>query len=58
MVAPSVIAALMTVGVYGIVVAAIVKLDDLGLHLSQSRVRAQRLAAMIGRGILRAALAG
>jgi uncharacterized protein len=44
------IAILMTVGVYGLV-AGIVKLDDLGLYLSQ-RGRAQ---AALGRGILRAA---
>jgi uncharacterized protein len=44
------IAALMTVGVYGLV-AGIVKLDDLGLHLSQ-RGGAQ---AALGRGILRTA---
>ncbi|MFO1395791.1 MAG: DUF808 domain-containing protein [Burkholderiales bacterium] len=45
------IAVVMTVGVYGIV-AAIVKLDDLGLHL-----RAQRgaLPRALGTGILRAA---
>ena len=43
------IALLMTVGVYGLV-AAIVKLDDLGLHLS--RARANRASAAIGRGIL------
>lgn len=45
------IALLMTVGVYGLV-AGIVKLDDLGLHLSQ---RASSAAKAIGRGILRAA---
>ncbi len=44
------IAALMTVGVYGLV-AGIVKLDDLGLHLSK-RGGAQ---AALGRGILRTA---
>ncbi|MGB3068065.1 MAG: DUF808 domain-containing protein [Ottowia sp.] len=42
------IALLMTVGVYGLV-AGIVKLDDLGLYLSQ---RANGLARSIGRGIL------
>ena len=47
----SLIAVLMTVGVYGLV-AGIVKLDDLGLALSQ---RASALARSIGRGILRAA---
>ncbi|AHY42599.1 DUF808 domain-containing protein [Stutzerimonas decontaminans] len=45
------IAILMTVGVYGLV-AAIVKLDDLGLALSK---RASSLARAIGRGILRVA---
>jgi uncharacterized protein len=44
------IAALMTVGVYGLV-AGIVKLDDLGLYLTQ---RGGALAAL-GRGIVRAA---
>ncbi|MET4575697.1 DUF808 domain-containing protein [Ottowia thiooxydans] len=42
------IALLMTVGVYGLV-AGIVKLDDLGLYLSQ---RAGKLAQSVGRGIL------
>lgn len=45
------IAAVMTVGVYGLV-AGIVKLDDLGLHMSRATNKA--LAAS-GRGILRAA---
>jgi predicted DNA repair protein MutK len=45
------IAALMTVGVYGLV-AGIVKLDDLGLHLSRA---ANAALAATGRGILRAA---
>lgn len=45
------IALLMTVGVYGLV-AGIVKLDDLGLHLTR---RASSAAKAIGRGILRAA---
>jgi hypothetical protein len=45
------IALAMTVGVYGLV-AAIVKLDDLGLHLAQS---GGTLGAALGRGILRAA---
>jgi len=45
------IAALMTVGVYGLV-AGIVKLDDLGLHLSRT---ASTALARTGRGILRAA---
>jgi predicted DNA repair protein MutK len=44
------IAALMTVGVYGLV-AGIVKLDDLGLHLS----RLGGALAALGRGILRTA---
>lgn len=44
------IALLMTVGVYGLV-AAIVKLDDFGLHLS----RLGGAVAALGRGILRAA---
>jgi predicted DNA repair protein MutK len=44
------IALLMTVGVYGLV-AGIVKLDDLGLHLS----RLGGALAALGRGILRAA---
>jgi predicted DNA repair protein MutK len=38
-----VIAVVMTVGVYGLV-AAIVKLDDVGLHLSQTRLGALRAA--------------
>ena len=45
------IAIVMTIGVYGLV-AAIVKLDDLGLALSK---RANGLAGAIGRGILRVA---
>jgi hypothetical protein len=45
------IATVMTVGVYGLV-AAIVKLDDLGLHLVQ---RASAPARALGRGILRTA---
>jgi predicted DNA repair protein MutK len=45
------IALLMTVGVYGLV-AGIVKLDDLGLHLSR---RASAAARAIGNGILRTA---
>ena len=45
------IAVLLTVGVYGLV-AAIVKLDDLGLFLSQ---RAGRASRAIGNAILRAA---
>ncbi|MDO4681272.1 MAG: DUF808 domain-containing protein [Lautropia sp.] len=47
----SAIALIMTFGVYGFV-AGIVKLDDLGLYLSQ---RQNGLACTIGRGILRAA---
>jgi predicted DNA repair protein MutK len=46
----SAIAVLMTIGVYGLV-ACIVKLDDLGLHLSQRKGAAQ----LLGRAILRAA---
>ena len=45
----AVIAVLMTVGVYGLV-AAIVKLDDLGLHLS--REGGGKLRTTLGRGIL------
>jgi predicted DNA repair protein MutK len=45
------IALMMTVGVYGLV-AAIVKLDDLGLYLSR---RDGKLASAVGRGILRMA---
>jgi uncharacterized protein len=45
------IAALMTVGVYGLV-AGIVKLDDAGLHLAR---KASAPLAATGRGILRAA---
>ena len=45
------IAALMTVGVYGLV-AGIVKLDDAGLHMSRM---ANAAAAALGRGILSAA---
>jgi len=46
-----VIAAVMTVGVYGLV-AAIVKMDDAGLHLSKSQSGAAR---GLGRGLLAAA---
>jgi uncharacterized protein len=47
------LSALMTVGVYGLV-AGIVKLDDLGLHLSSRRGEASeaRLARRLGRAIL------
>ena len=45
------IAAIMTIGVYGLV-AGIVKLDDLGLHLSR---RASQAAQAVGRAILAAA---
>jgi predicted DNA repair protein MutK len=45
------IAAIMTVGVYGLV-AGIVKLDDLGLYLAQ---RAGKISRAIGHGILSAA---
>jgi len=50
------IAAIMTVGVYGLV-AGIVKLDDAGLHLSRSAGDgpAARLQRRLGAGILRAA---
>ncbi len=50
------IALLMTVGVYGLV-AAIVKLDDLGLHLGRGEGgnALARLRRSLGRGILRAA---
>ena len=47
----SIIAIAMTVGVYGLV-AGIVKLDDLGLHLSQKRTQ---VVAWLGRGIVGAA---
>ncbi len=52
----STIALLMTVGVYGLV-AAIVKLDDLGLHLGRSGGgnALGRLRRALGNGILRAA---
>lgn len=42
----SLISLLMTVGVYGLV-AGIVKLDDLGLHLSRKQGAAQRLGQLI-----------
>ena len=50
------IALIMTIGVYGLV-AAIVKLDDLGLHLSERSgiSTAARLQRRTGRGILAAA---
>ncbi len=47
----SIIAIAMTIGVYGLV-AGIVKLDDLGLHLSKKRTQA---VAGLGRGIVAAA---
>lgn len=47
------IAALMTVGVYGLV-AGIVKLDDAGLHLVQSSKEAS-VKRVIGQGLLRSA---
>ncbi len=52
----SAIALVMTVGVYGFV-AAIVKLDDLGLHLGRSEGRGlfARLRRGLGAGVLRAA---
>jgi len=49
------VAVLMTVGVYGLV-AAIVKIDDLGLYLSQRNTRVvPGLQQALGRGLLRAA---
>jgi predicted DNA repair protein MutK len=49
------IAVVMTVGVYGLV-AGIVKLDDLGLHLSGGLAAPKRgFGAAVGRGILRGA---
>jgi predicted DNA repair protein MutK len=49
------VALLMTVGVYG-VVAGIVKMDDLGLYLSQRRTRLlQGVQQALGRGLVRAA---
>ncbi len=52
----SAIALVMTIGVYGLV-AAIVKLDDLGLHLGRSEgaTRLARVRRAFGVGILRAA---
>jgi len=49
------VAVLMTLGVYGLV-AAIVKIDDLGLYLSQRPTAfAQTLQQQLGRGLVRAA---
>lgn len=49
------VAALMTVGVYGLV-AAIVKIDDLGLYLSQRKTRLmQGFQQALGRGLVLAA---
>ena len=49
------VALLMTVGVYGLV-ACIVKIDDLGLYLSQRKASvAQALQQAIGRGLVRMA---
>lgn len=49
------VAVLMTVGVYGLV-AGIVKIDDLGLYLTQRQTRvAQVWQHTLGRGLLRAA---
>ncbi len=48
------IATIMTVGVYGLV-AGIVKLDDLGLHLSRREGTAAAPARALGRGIVAAA---
>ncbi len=52
----SAVAVLMTVGVYGFV-AAIVKLDDLGLHLSRAEgnTGSARIRRALGAGILRTA---
>lgn len=51
----SVIAIIMTVGVYGLV-AGIVKLDDAGLYLlNQSKVSGSKFKQIIGRGLLAAA---
>jgi hypothetical protein len=49
------VAVLMTIGVYGLV-AGIVKIDDLGLYLSQRKTSLlQGLQQALGRGLLRAA---
>jgi hypothetical protein len=48
------ISALMTVGVYGLV-AGIVKLDDLGVRLSQGEAASNGFNRAVGRGILAAA---
>lgn len=49
------VAVLMTVGVYGLV-ACIVKMDDLGLYMSQRQTTVwQSLQQTLGRGLLRAA---
>jgi len=51
----SVIAIIMTIGVYGLV-AGIVKLDDAGLYLlNQSKVSGSKFKQIIGRGLLAAA---
>jgi len=51
----SVIATIMTIGVYGLV-AGIVKLDDAGLYLlNQSKVSGSKFKQIIGRGLLAAA---
>ena len=51
----SVIAIIMTIGVYGLV-AGIVKLDDAGLYLlNQSKVSANKFKELIGKGLLAAA---
>jgi hypothetical protein len=47
----SAVAALMTVGVYGLV-AGIVKLDDAGLHLSRSRGAGAGVKRALGRAVL------
>lgn len=51
----SVIAVIMTIGVYGLV-AAIVKLDDVGLYLlTQAKLTGNRFKELLGRGLLAAA---
>jgi predicted DNA repair protein MutK len=51
----SVIAIIMTIGVYGLV-AGIVKLDDAGLYLlAQSKINANKFKAWTGKGLLAAA---
>ena len=51
----SVIAVIMTIGVYGLV-AAIVKLDDVGLYLlTQAKLTGNRFKELLGKGLLAAA---